>query len=1853
MWIQNSNTGKWGRNSEKLNKDIYNLLRQELDKMRFYSKCFDGTSYLPINNLNDIYDKIKFVDDKSWYLGASTYSVPATGDNPITYSTQESYNEYLLEDGMTIKNLFTDAKVIENSIDNYLEVDLISTEELENLTSEKKGLFIDNIRVKEGHRVLIKDQKTFITLGNAINPDVYFEGNYYVVNEDDTTTEYFYYNSENGIYIFNNNRLIRTNDLENYETNMRYSVVAKLGAVNFDKQYHLSRLKTGYYPLTNDSKPTEFLEKHNWVLRNQLEYQNVLEVNYYDLVKHGVGVFGSYSIPERTVTVGDFGTILNNQNGVSNVIKSKYKADLKGISEIDGYYWVCGQEGTLLKISKIDFSITSINLDTFHTLNSISFFNNSRGVTVGEYNTIYYTFNGGATWKKIEIEGFEDLIFNKCLYYSLEKFYIVGNNGIFLEFIFSSGQWTVNNRKPLKKVDSNDEFFVVEDIRDIIKTNFTTWNLNYSVATSSVINSDKDALFMVGNDNTLFLYDVNNFISSEDYLFISVENNNNINDLGDLKTIVKKGNDIYLHSEDKGLSFKLDMTEFSIVVSDSNILTATSSLLIEVDELAGDYNKFFNYNDSELILAGDNSTLKGYSYSSAVYDLDPNFGDNFNSKMLFMDYDIASKLNFFDNDSVYRLPSSFQHSTYPTLETTSLAVHSITGELSWLDYMKDENKTFKYNTALTTSNQVLISTTFSSYVAGGSESNTVILPDGSYVTNNLNDISNLAPSFISPTASIVAPTASYGLYLYGNLMILKTDNAIIDTLPGEVFKMDCNLISGEFVVNRIEDFGSDRYLYFYSNFTEYITNELNIISGSISFVNLNRFEEKDTTTLVNQFNMHPINDGYEAKVQQVLNSNVTINSMTLDFPTGVYSTYNNWVLDGSFVNSSEFLVSTYSALYTSSNYSAQTNNPATHSYIYTPSVNGIDNIKFFYKGAGATQSFISGSYSTIEVQGLSASSWSTLGSYIIPGLSSIVGTEVNLPIMDDYSKFRLKLYESEGIENLSGVGPLTYKHIKIDDITLSSNSNIDVDLSSYGVSYSVVDEIQINALFNEKTAYYNLQATIEFEGAFDENYNMEYLNSFLDFGYSPMYNLEDYLSNVNPTVFIPSKVFGAMPIYNGLPYGNSGINISSNKMIFNPGYKFEFDTIWLNTFVDMVVYGDSTETTEKMFIFKKYYDSVDDRYVIEFTKSINEPSNPTSVDISSRRTLSEISSDLRELNNIHKGQKEVSYGSNLFYNLENELNFKFSTENYTKIFLSDADIKKNLSSIVYIDNKNQLSMNVINLGEEINLEITNIDNYFGNVQIWTNGHHKLAVGDYIFIDDTDKIYGGIHIVKTILNQNKFVSESPFIGAATIGGTLQHFIFDEYLNYEPTDIIDVGIDKKGKIAVDIKPDNILENSDETVSLINLDLTKYKFKLIDNLSIIDINDKYKWILEAELENALIGQDLEGNLQWYEGIWHCGRWFGGKWYSGTWRGGQWYDGEWYSVDIKTTPISATPNLKANGVSFSTWFGGDWRGGTWYDGTHHGGNWYDGVWENGLWTNGLFHQGIWRDGEFSGGTWIKGTWENGKLNCDSDLSIWVDGSWNGGDFECGIWKNGQFNQTQGKKSRFGTKSTNSRKSIWETGKWFNGEFHSFLNVDSAGITIESNSHKLSVWQTGTWNNGSWYGGTAYHINWNSGVWYDGVLREIGIVGLFHSNYISAPVGTENTFLLRGIWNFNRNEEFWIIDNQNGIEPSLGSNDIPVKYLVKGVNQLEATKPSEEDLTEIYVYKDLSSVTGFGYNYNANPPNVGWYTDPISVSNHSLVSFFQRADWKSGLWENGIFDGDYFRGGMWMNGVFLSGNWS
>jgi hypothetical protein len=102
----------------------------------------------------------------------------------------------------------------------------------------------------------------------------------------------------------------------------------------------------------------------------------------------------------------------------------------------------------------------------------------------------------------------------------------------------------------------------------------------------------------------------------------------------------------------------------------------------------------YNYNN-ELLICGNNSLLQSSTYSvtgSTVSQLsfhlfDDGFESRLKSKMLFLDYDIASKLNFFTDTGEYRLPGSANillgtQSDYTAVSTTASQIRTNTNILN-------------------------------------------------------------------------------------------------------------------------------------------------------------------------------------------------------------------------------------------------------------------------------------------------------------------------------------------------------------------------------------------------------------------------------------------------------------------------------------------------------------------------------------------------------------------------------------------------------------------------------------------------------------------------------------------------------------------------------------------------------------------------------------------------------------------------------------------------------------------------------------------------------------------------------------------------------------------------------------------------------------------------------------------------------------------------------------------------------------------------------------------------------------------------------------------------------------------
>jgi len=969
MWTYNSDYNKWYANDDSISKTDFDYLKQELKATRFYSRCLSGATYLPVNDLMNIYDILGEYKQRDWYISTlgsqySTTTIPAQHASPIDSNTSyDYYNKYLPEYGLTLKNLFTPYRLIKDASKNFYYVDVATTEIID-LTTITKNYVIDGVLLKDGHRVLIKNQTTNVVLLNTADPLTYFTGNYEVIQDLGATIEYQYYNEENGVYLYNNGTLTRETDLDDYKNCIRYSVSVKLGTVNANKQYHLSRILSGYYPTTLLAQPIEFKEKHNWILRNRVDYNNLFEINYYDIIKHGTQSYNyegiTYSIPERTLSVGEFGVILNTQESKSNIINNKYKVNLRSITETEKYYWICGDENTLLRVKKHDFFIDRILLEEIPTnlpqliitnLTSVSFFDNLNGVVVGELNTIFYTKNGGKDWMRIEVSDFSDYNYNKVLYSTNSSFYVAGDVGILIEFVNSISGWTAYKRRISQIEDGVDEYLLVENINDLYKTKISSWNVSYNYYTQS-IPTDKELLFLVTNNSKIIAYDINNSFNNigTDFIYFDFGQ-----DYKDIKRIDQKLNTDYFYftgtdvtSGDDGI-FSFDINNFSILgtgSSYSNTAVGTSATF----EYAAYVNQLFDYKGTDLLICGNTSLLGTSTYSVLNFNsLDSTFEDKLKSKLLVIDYDIASKLNFFTDAGEYRLPNSitFSNSTlasvnskiaFRPIEHAQTSTNNGTySETNWITYWTDTQKTFEFynGSPLDESTQVLISTTFSySQIAISLTYSSV------QVTASASQISYLAPMITSTHSSrfdaqglpsISAPTisSSVRIFLYDYLMVYKVTTGYPVSI-GDVLKFESDVVDTELIVNKIVTLGSWDYIYMFTEFNQNIINDLQLTTGSISITNLNRYT--NVAQLKNRFNSHPISNAYKLdyidiygnvtstatsdfqlsarfnNVTSYYNLQTTVN---VDAPQQIYTSVYNYQFSGGVSSSINYATATY------------------------------------------------------------------------------------------------------------------------------------------------------------------------------------------------------------------------------------------------------------------------------------------------------------------------------------------------------------------------------------------------------------------------------------------------------------------------------------------------------------------------------------------------------------------------------------------------------------------------------------------------------------------------------------------------------------------------------------------------------------------------------------------------------------------------------------------------------------------------------------------------------------------------------------------------------------------------------
>lgn len=314
----------------------------------------------------------------------------------------------------------------------------------------------------------------------------------------------------------------------------------------------------------------------------------------------------------------------------------------------------------------------------------------------------------------------------------------------------------------------------------------------------------------------------------------------------------------------------------------------------------------------------------------------------------------------------------------------------------------------------------------------------------------------------------------------------------------------------------------------------------------------------------------------------------------------------------------------------------------------------------------------------------------------------------------------------------------------------------------------------------------------------------------------------------------------------------------------------------------------------------------------------------------------------------------------------------------------------------------------------------------------------------------------------------------------------------------------------------------------VEIVNISDNADNILLTNNLTIELVKIRYNWILNANIRNAVIGEDSNG-LVWYMGEWICGDWEGGTWYSGIWHNGNWKNGKWYSYSLDKAMILFNKFIILDkNETYSEFRNGKWYQGTWYDGTFGydqnisgytnlsqdamiGKNGYltkmninTSHWINGTFYDGIFRNSVWIDGDFYDGEMLKSYWVNGRFHKGGFEGYnWYNGTWYGGDFLEGNWYYGKFLQVKSDvPSRFGlntsteTEQTYPPISTWRGGNFYDGEFHSGLNVDSSGNTLPSENHNLSHWLGGNFHNGKWYGGSFRGGYFKNGIWYGGVFN-------------------------------------------------------------------------------------------------------------------------------------------------------------
>jgi len=1312
MWTRNIDTGKWLKQVDTLPKENYENLLIDLERVKLYSRCLSGSTYLLINDFTNIYPELNIEKD-FFYTGTF---IPQRGKSKkIDDNQNEFYEKYIRESAFTLKNLFTPEKLLKNEGKNIKKVDVVS-DSFTFSFEPTRSIVVDGVLLIPNHRILVNGQRSRVSLpsnddNNGKNESYFTDtlkvSSYIIENDLGTSFEYSYNNSLNGIYKYDGYNFIRESDLSNYDSSYNLCISVKMGDVYADKQFHLKRLLDGYFPIDGDN--IEFEEKKGWVLRNRVDYNNVYDLNFYDILSHSAQVIydkinsKTYSIPPRTIGVGEFGAIINNQDkflttstySVSNIISNKYKVNLRSIDEVSDFYWICGDEGVLLKVSKIDFEIINIDLGEELNFTSISFFNDLYGVLVGKFNTVYYTRDGGYTWIKMEYDEFEKYSFNVVLHKDAYSCLIGGEAGVLLELNFTNNVWLAENINVRKQLSPVDEYILVEDINDIKKTKYTNFDsYTFSLSTITVSTLSDSILYSAElvENNVLSLK-----LSSEYFFYNGFEE-----------------------------------SEIFISFSYSFVSNTYTNQYYEVDydpvnNPSLDYTNYDFYKPERTSLYdSDYLVVKTFSIISDV-----------NGNMLEGTYNIDFKIITNYNILTFQNLESYTYSYHKTsFKTNSSEIYFIVGNNDSL-ICYDKNKLF---TSIS-----------NNYVYLG-------------YTQSIGDIKSI--SRINGTTEVYV--AANKIWKFDICSFDKISDRNTNSAKGTLIEHDdffCNRLyfhdttlfaAGNNSVLKFQNFTSDEKFNFLDpSFDSRLRSRFLVLDYDIGS-KLNFFDDDRNYRLPDSLEIDGALFTMSSATFSIKNLNNELN--WINYYSDVEKTfrYNSSIEDSNAIRfSTDFLYNPFSDTYQFNKVTNKLDDMRSGLQYLTPHFFvensseffnqgnlaesfGIDYDLFLYKNVAIIRkSFYFDDKASYDADRTKEGDIINLSSdiidanlmvnsirwYFTTNPSSISTFTQSKPIVVtiqgriDMYLYTFSNFNESIINSLKKTTkPIFFKNLNqysdLDDLAYNFNRH------PIGFGYKLENGnglVKISGLFNEKTAYYNLQSKVMI-GA--NEYDLKYKDSFLNFGFTPTYNIYNFLNKINSDIFTPNKDFKILPTYYNLLGNNAGnftaSNIFldsgsvSNYLLFGADYKFEWSSFFINTFVDIKIKsGSNFYSSEQYLITEKYYDESIDGYYLKFDKKINLPSgfSMASVDVVTRNTLKDISIDLQLLNNIHRSQSTktilwkygVSTVPKSFQNYESSIRTKFSTDSYLKAFVSDYDIRKNVTAILYIDSDYEVAMNVLNV----------------------------------------------------------------------------------------------------------------------------------------------------------------------------------------------------------------------------------------------------------------------------------------------------------------------------------------------------------------------------------------------------------------------------------------------------------------------------------------------------------------------------------------------------------------------------